>query len=253
MYGVGNPGHAAHDIDVVLGQGRDELTLCRVPSLSWAALSMPTFHAAMTVRSMMNAIRATAAPTIVMMLRPRFRRMFRAATLARFTTGTLVEPPNDGGPLGRMGIVGHHQDRLLKSWLSFSSRARISSALFRSRSPVGSSATMMVGSSRWPSRWRHVAPARRRAAAGNGPRGLSSLTTRRAVSRRFCRSASVEARQQQRKLDVLEGREHRHQVVRLEDEAHGPRAKPCELASLMRAKSSPATSCEPVLGGRGPR
>ena len=110
------------------------------------------------------------------------------------------------------------------------SRSRISSADSASRSPVGSSATISVGSvtiaramptrccwppESWPGRCRMRS---------------ARPTSSRAVSTCRRRSAADSGNKQQRQLDVLIRREHRQQVIELEDEADVPRPPAGELA-----------------------
>src|SRR5689334_3392964 len=102
-----------------LGSGMMNETLCRVAMRSWAPYSTPTFHAQSTVRSMMNATIAIAAPRIVMLVRKRLRRRFFTAKRMRRNIGgllelSLVQAPRDRRALGRGRVVRHHQDRLVE-------------------------------------------------------------------------------------------------------------------------------------------
>ena len=115
------------------------------------------------------------------------------------------------------------------SSFSRSSRPRISSAVVRSRSPVGSSATMMVGS---------VISARAIATRCCWPpdssfgRCVARSDKPDQRERRCDALAPLAARQRrelQRQLDVAERRQHRHQVVELEDEADVRRAPQREV------------------------
>ena len=135
---------------------------------------------------------------------------------------------------------------------SAQSRARISStwsALTRSRSPVGSSQSRIDGS---------IAIARAIATRCSCPPEScfgrwSSRSERptissawRACSRRLARESGVE---QQRQLHVLERRQHRDQVERLEHEAHVPRAPRARARSSRAWRGpSPATSTVPAVG-----
>ena len=129
-------------------------------------------------------------------------------------------------------------------WVRFSvcSRPRISSAVVRSRSPVGSSQTRIVGSDTsaramatrccWP--------------PDNSP-GLCLARSAEAddLERRLHARLALGARQrgqQQRQLDVALGRQHRHQVVELEHEAHVPRPPLGEIA--------PGELVDPLAGHR---
>src|SRR4051794_14624250 len=94
-------------------------TLWRVASRSFAAFSMPTFHASTVVRRRTKAITATDAPSTVRPVRNLLRNALRAATPRRFIAPSrkepaLVEAPGDRRPLGRCRVVRHHQDRLLE-------------------------------------------------------------------------------------------------------------------------------------------
>ena len=120
---------------------------------------------------------------------------------------------------------------LFKCSRSMASRSSISSADFESKSPVGSSATINVGSVTiaramptrccWPP---DSCPGRcdqaiRKADEVEGRQHLSA-----------CRSAAESGSSKQRQLDILVGRQHGQQVVELEDEADVPRPPAGELA-----------------------
>ena len=134
------------------------------------------------------------------------------------------------------------------SRLSIWSRRRISSAVARSRSPVGSSQTRSVGSDTmaramatrcsWPpdsslGLWR---------ARSASPTSVARCAARRRRSRRG------QVGQQQRQLHVPLGREHRQQVVELEDEAHvgGAPARPARRSRADRCAGRPTVMLPPV-------
>ena len=124
------------------------------------------------------------------------------------------------------------------SRLSICSRPRISSAVSRSRSPVGSSQIRSVGSETMRAGDRDALLLAARELPGLVPRAVararpasSAIAARRAPLRRG------QVGQQQRQLHVPLGRQHRHQVVELEDEADvGARA-------TARARRSRAGRC----------
>ncbi len=74
-------------------------TLLRVDRRSFAALSMPTYQALTTVRSMMKASTAIAAPAMVSEVRSALRRGFLAAMESRF----MVSSPSLALPVTRAG------------------------------------------------------------------------------------------------------------------------------------------------------
>ena len=136
---------------------------------------------------------------------------------------------------------------LPSSRFSRSSRSRISSAVARSRSPVGSSATMSVGSVMsaraiatrccWPPE----------SSFGKWSMRSASPTSASAVVDALAPLAPRESGEQQRQLDVLERGQHRHQVVELEDEADvAPRATRRARPRRAAAMSTPPTRISPA-------
>ena len=137
----------------------------------------------------------------------------------------------------------------LSSWM----RPRISSAVSRSRSPVGSSQTSRVGSATsaramatrccWPPE----------SSAGLCLRRSVRPTSSSAAATFWRRWRAGEVGQQQRQLDVLLGRERRHQVVELEDEADVARSAICARSPLERSSMcSPPTVTSPSVGRSRP-
>jgi len=108
---------------------------------------------------------------------------------------------------------------LFNPFFNSTSRSRISSADFESRSPVGSSATIRVGSVTMA----RAMPTRLLLAAGELPWPMAeAIGEVDQFQRRQHLALAVggaEGQEQQRQLDVLVGRQHRQQVVELEDEA----------------------------------
>ena len=137
----------------------------------------------------------------------------------------LVEVQRGVGALRRARVVGDHEHGLAELAARASPAGRrISSALLRSRSPVGSSQSRNVGSATMAR-----AMATRCCCPPDSSRGLcvgavGQAHQRSAVSTCRLRSALDERGEQQGQLHVAEGGEHGDQVVHLEDEAHVPGA-----------------------------
>ena len=127
------------------------------------------------------------------------------------------------------------------------------SPVFRSRSPVGSSARISVGSVTMARAMPTRCCSPPESCRGRCLARCSSPTSASAVATCALRCGARERREQQRQLDVLRRRQHRQQVVELEDQPDvaGPPAgelPPSESWSMRW----PATSTLPAVGRSRP-
>jgi hypothetical protein len=126
----------------------------RVTSRPLDAAAAPAYHASTTVCSSPNASTAITSPSTVSSVRSLWRSALRAISLNTNMSRARVVRPRahrsarlfpDGrarARRGRLRVVGDHDDGLAESALSRCSIASTSVAEARSRSPVGSSATI---------------------------------------------------------------------------------------------------------------
>src|SRR5256885_12373700 len=188
-----------------------------------ADAATPAFHAPTMVRIRPNAMTAVAIPSIVSTVRSRCRNTFLRTILTSFTAApslqlALVEVAHDGRPLDRVRVVRDHHDGLLEFLVQPLEQRQD----FLGRFPV-----------QVPGR---LVRYEDRGVGGDGPRdGDALLLAARELPREVMhpvlephqgeRRLDVlaplglrERRQQQRQLHVLEGGEHRDEVVKLEHE-----------------------------------
>src|SRR6266566_2945439 len=221
------------------GSGKMRETRWRVIMRLVAAPATPAFHAPTIVRIRPNAITAVAIPSTVSAARSRCRTTFLRTILRSFTPApslqlALVEVPHQVRPLRGVRVVRHHQDRLLE--LPIQTLEQRQDLLRRLAVQV---ARRLVG---------HEDGGVGRDRAGDGdalflaPRELPRVVVH-AVAQADQRERRLDVlaplglgkrREQERQLDVLEGREHRDQVVELEHEpdVRGAPAGELRLAQL---------------------
>src|SRR5213076_2488131 len=187
------------------GTGKMNDTLCRVIIRFAADPATPAFHAPTMVRIRPKAITAVAMPSIVSTVRRRCRNRFLRTILSSFTPApslqlALVEVAHGMRPLDGVRIVRHHHDSLLELLVQ---------PLEQREHLFGGLAVEVT---------RRLVGHEDRGIAGDGPRDRHPLLLAARELARIVAHPVGEADQRKRRLDVLEGREHREQVVELEHE-----------------------------------
>src|SRR2546427_1174592 len=193
-----------------------------------AAPVAPAFQAPTIVRIRPNAITAVAIPTMVSAVRRRCRKRFLKTSRSSFTAGpslqfALVQVAYEMGALGGVRVVRHHHDGLLELLVQ---------PLEQRQDLLGGLAIEVTG---------RLVRHEDRGVGRDGARDGDALLLAAGELARIVAHPVAEAdererrldvlfplglgerRQEERQLDVLEGREHGDQVVELEQDRKSTR------------------------------